>query len=113
MSEFLSIKDLINQVKEKIPKGSPIPSPSTVFHFFAPPNMYAETSQYFTGKTNLKFVVQRSQLRVYHIDAHWCYALFRYLREMMIMYRDKSLLLFCDNKAKIDFGEPAHAFNRC
>ena len=44
MSVFLSIRDLINQVKEKIPEGSPIPSASTVIHSFAPPNMYAKTS---------------------------------------------------------------------
>ena len=49
MSEFLSIRDLINQVKEKIPEGSPIPSVSTVIHSFAPPNMYAKTSQYYIG----------------------------------------------------------------
>ena len=105
MSEFWSIRDLINQVKEKISEGSPIPSASTVFHFFAPPNMYAKTSQYYTGKTDPKFVVQHRQLCAYHTDAHWCSALFRYLQEIMIMHRDKSLLLSCDNKAKIDFGE--------
>ena len=44
MNEFLSIRDLINQVKEKIPEGSPLPSASTVIHSFAPPNMYAKTS---------------------------------------------------------------------
>ena len=49
MSEFLSIRDLINQVKEKIPEGSPIPSVSTVIHSFATPNMYAKISQYYTG----------------------------------------------------------------
>ena len=76
MSEFLSIRDLINQVKEKIPEGSPISSASTVIHSFAPPNMYAKTSQYCTRKSNIKFVVQRRQLPAYHTDAHWCYALF-------------------------------------
>ena len=76
ISEFLSIRDLVNQVKEKTPEGSPIPSVSTVIHSFAAPNMYAKTSQYYTGKNNLKFVVQRRQLHAYHTNAHWCYALF-------------------------------------
>ena len=106
MSEYLSIRDLINQVKERIPEDSPIPSVSTVIYSFAAPNMYAKTVQYYTGKTNLTFVVQRHQLHAYHTDAHWCYALFRYFREMAIMYRGKSLLLTCDDNAKIDFGEP-------
>ena len=80
MSEFLSIRDLINQVREKIPDSAPIPSMSTVIHSFAPPNMYAKILQNYTRKTNLKFVVQRCQLRDYQTDAHWCYALFRYLQ---------------------------------
>ena len=76
MSEFLRIRDLINQVKEKNPEGAPISSASTVIHSFASPNMYAKTSQYCTRKSNIKFVVQRRQLCAYHTDAHWCYALF-------------------------------------
>ena len=106
MSEFLCIRDLINKVKERIPEGSPIPSQATVIHSFAPPNMHAKASQYYTGKINLKFAIQRRQLRAFHSDAHWCSALFRYLREMAIMYRGKCLLLSCDDKAKVDFGEP-------
>ena len=70
MSEFLSIRDLINQVKEKIPEGSPISSVSTVIHSFTPTNMYAKTSQYYTRKTNLKFVIQHRQLRACHTDAY-------------------------------------------
>ena len=70
MSEYLSIRDLINQVKEKIPEDSPIPSVSTVIYSFAAPNMYAKIVQYYTGKTNLTFVVQRHQLHAYHTVMH-------------------------------------------
>ena len=93
MSEFLNIRDLINQVKEKIPDSAPIPSVSTVIHSFAPPNMYAKILQNYTRKTNLKFVVQCRQLRDYHTDAHWCYALFQYLQEMAIMRQIPSIIL--------------------
>ena len=106
MSEFFSVRDLIEKVKARIPEGSPILSVSTVIHSFAPPNMHAKTAQYYNGKINLKFAIQRRQLRAYHSDAHWCNALFRYLREMAIMYRGECVLLSCDDKAKVDFGEP-------
>ena len=68
--------------------------------------MHAKTAQYYTGKINLKFVIQCRQLRAYHLDAHWCNAIFRYLREMAIMYRGECVLLSCDDKTKVDFGEP-------
>ena len=76
MSEFLRIRHLINQAKEKMPEGSPIPSVSTVIHSFAPRNMYGRALQYYTEKTNLKFVVQHHHLRAYHTNAYWCYVLF-------------------------------------
>ena len=68
--------------------------------------MHAKTAQYYTGKINLKFAIQRRQLRAYHSDPHCCNALFRYLREMAIIYRGEYVLLSCDDKAKVDFGEP-------
>ena len=106
MSKFFSVHDLIEKVKARIPEGLPIPSVSTVIHSFAPPNMHAKTAQYYTGKINLKFTIQRCQLCAYHSDAHWCNALFQYLREMAIMYQGECVLLSCDDKVKVDFGEP-------
>ena len=102
MSEFLSIRDLIEQVKLRVADGTPVPSISTVAYAFSPPNMHAKTSQYYTGKIALKHTVQRRQLRAFHIDAHWCNALYKYLREMAIKYREHS---------KIDFGEPGLALS--
>ena len=84
MSEFLSVKDLISQVKQRVPDKTPIPSESTVIHAFAPPNIHAKTAQYYTGKINLKHMVQRRQLRAFHADAHWCSALYKYKRFMYV-----------------------------
>ena len=109
MSEFLSIQDLIKQVKERLPEDAKIPSESTVIHSFAPPNLHKKTSQYYTGRINLKHTIQRRQLRAYHSDAHWCSALYRYMREMAILSRQNSVFISCDDKAKVDFGEPGSA----
>ena len=65
--------------------------------------MYAKYSQYYSRRINLKFTIQKRQLCAYHTDAHWCNALFRYLRELVIQDRDN-----CDDKSKIDFGEPGY-----
>ena len=106
MSEFSSVCDLIEKIKARIPEGLPIPSVLTVIHSFAPPNMHTKTAQYYTGKINLKFAIQCCQLCAYHYDVHWCNALFQYLQEMATMYQGQCVLLSCDDKAKVDFGEP-------
>ena len=59
MSEFFSVRDLIEKVKARIPEELPVPSVSTVIHSFVPPNVHAKTAQYYTGKINLKFAIQR------------------------------------------------------
>ena len=85
MSEFISTRDLIEQVKKDLPEGTPIPSETPVTFAFAPPNIHAKSPQYYTGKINLKHAIQR-QLRAFHTDAHYCNALFRYMKEMAIKY---------------------------
>ena len=106
MSQFLSISDMIKQVKARVPEGTNIPSESTVIHAFAPPNIHKKTSQYYTGCVQLKHAIQRRQIQAFHTDAHWCSALYRYLRELAIQNREKCVFMSCDDKAKIDFGEP-------
>ena len=44
MSEFISIRDLIEQVKKDLPEGTPITSETTVTFAFAPPNIHAKSS---------------------------------------------------------------------
>ena len=106
MSQFLSISNLIKQIKARVPEGTNIPSESTVIHVFAPPNMHKNTSQYYTGHVQLKHAIQRRQLRAFHTDAHWCSALYRYLRDLAIQNHKKCVFISGDHKAKIDFGEP-------
>ena len=51
-------------------------------------------------------MVQARQLRKQHEDAHYCSALFRYLREMCIKFRGHSQLVCLDDKHKCKVGEP-------
>ena len=112
MIDYLSIRDFREQVAKDLPDGTTIPSESTIIHSFALPNMHATSSQYYTGRINLRFTIQRRQLRAYHTDAHWCNTLVRYIiRELAIQDRGNCVFISCDDKSKIDFGEPGHVLS--
>ena len=105
MSQFLIISDLTKQVKARVPEETKISLESTVTHAFAPTNMHQKTSQYYIEHVQLKHTIQRP-LRAFHTDAHWCSALYRYLRDLTIQNDEKYVFISCDDKEKIDFGEP-------
>ena len=97
--------------RQKLPKDTPIPSEATVLYSFSPPNMFSKSSQYYTGKINLKHAIQRRLLRSFHADSHYCNALFRYMREMAIQHKENCLFVSCNDKAKVDYGEPGTALS--
>ena len=41
-----------------------------------------------------------------HPDEHYCNAQFRYMKECAIEHKEQAKLLFCDDKAKVPFGNP-------
>ena len=106
MSQFLSISNLIKQVKAWVPEGRNIPSEPTVIHAFAPPDMHKKASQYYTGCVQLKHAIQRRLLQAFHTDAHWFSTLYRYWRELAIQNCEGCVFISCNNKAKIDSGKP-------
>ena len=84
MSQILSVKDLIKQTKEKCPEGTKIPSAALVRLQFSPRNPYAHSAMNFTGKTPVQYKIQRRQLRISHIDDHYCSALFKHLKTLLL-----------------------------
>ena len=106
MSQFLSVKDLISEVKKRIPPNAAIPSEATVDFAFAPRNVATLSARHYTGKINLRHKVQSRQLRNHHSDAHYCAAYYKYMREMAVNNKEDSILLSCDDKAKVLVGEP-------
>ena len=62
---------------------------------------------YNIGRLNIKFMVQKRQWRKDHPDAHYGSALFRYLREFSVMFRDYTVLACLDDKHRIKIGEPS------
>ncbi len=51
-------------------------------------------------------MVQKRQFRKTHIDEHYCAAIFRYLREYALKFRDDSMVICLDDKHRLKVGEP-------
>ena len=79
---------------------------TTVLFAFTSKNAVLNTAKLYKGRFTLKFKVQSRQLRASHIDAQYCAAQFRYMREYTVKLRDITIFLCLDDKAKIDYGEP-------
>lgn len=64
------------------------------------------TSLQYTGRLQVKFMVQIRQLQIEHEDAHYASALFRYLKELAVILSGFSWLVFLDDKHRCKVGEP-------
>lgn len=53
-------------------------------------------------------MVQKRQLRKSHPDAHFCAALFKYMRDYARKFREISLFVCIDDKHRIKVGEPGY-----
>lgn len=86
---YISIPDLINDIKEDLPENSPVPSESTVLFSFVPKHAHTKAAKLYTSKLPLQHKVQTRQLRTSHVDEHYCSALFKYAREYAVQYREE------------------------
>lgn len=109
LSQWISLKELIQQAEGKCPTGTPIPSASLVRLQFAPRNPYTHRALSFTSKISVQYKIQRRQLRVSHPDDHYCAAQLLYVKERACEMRDSVVFLCCDDKAKIPIGDPGSA----
>ena len=108
LSEFISLDEMIKKTKSACPEGCPIPSKSLIRLQFAPRNPSTKAAQNFTSRLNVQYKIQRRQLRVTHQDEHYCNAQLKYLKERAIEDQKSCALYFCDDKAKVPFGDPEH-----
>lgn len=106
ISQYLSVRDMIETVKAKVPEGTAIPSESTVLLAFVPKNAHTKVAKLYKGRVPLRLKVQTRQLRSSHQDDHYCAALFQYAREYAVQFREYCHFICMDDKAKVDFGEP-------
>lgn len=64
----MSVEDLRNQIKQRLPANSKIPSVSWIKLNFFPSNPFLSTSVNYTGRFKVKFHVQQRLLRAQHED---------------------------------------------
>jgi len=109
----ISIRDLREIVMERLsiihnnslPSNIHIPSEEWIRLQFCPTNATTTRSIYHTGRFDIKFKVQSRLLQKNSDDAHYCAALFRYLREFCIQYCQWTCLISADDKHKVPIGE--------
>lgn len=106
LSRAISIRDLVEQVQVRCPPGAAIPSLEWVRLQFWPKTPSAKTSLHYTGRFQMKFMVQQRQWRRQHPDCHYAAASFRYMREYVLTLRDYCSFVCLDDKHKVKIGEP-------
>src|SRR5205814_3229175 len=108
----LSVRDLREIIVERLkiihnnplPSTIHIPSQEWIRLQFCPTNATTTRSIHHTSRFNVKFQVQSRLLRKNSDDAHYCAALFRYLREFCIQYKQWTCLISVDDKHKVPIG---------
>ena len=88
MAAAVSALDLLEQVKKRCPDETHIPSESWLRLQFWPKTSHARSKIHYTGKLNVKFMVQARQFRKDHPDSHYTAALFRYQKEYAILVKE-------------------------
>lgn len=106
LARAISVRDLRDQVKLRCPQGTPIPSEPWIRLQFWPKTPHARSKIHYTGRLDVRFMVQARQFRKTHADAHYAAALFRYEKELAIEFREYSMFVSIDDKHRIKIGEP-------
>ena len=107
MAKAISVRDLIEKVAKMCP-GEPVPSEQWVQLQYFPKNSRAKSASQYKLQFPVKMMVQKWQFIREHVDSHYCAAIFRYMWEYAIMYKDSALFACLDDKHRIKCGEPGY-----
>ena len=77
MAIAFSVHDLVQQVAELCPEGTPIPSEKWVTYQFHHKHPNTAEAQRYRKRFNLRMMVQQRLLRLTHEDSHYCAAYFK------------------------------------
>ena len=108
MARAISARDLLEQVSSRCPPNTPIPSQSWLSLQFWPKSIHSHSKIHYTGRFNVKYMVQARQFRKDHEDSHYAAAVFGYQREYAVMMREESGFVCLDDKHRVKVGEPGH-----
>ena len=106
MAAAISVRDFVEQVRKRLPGDTPIPSVEWVRLQFWPSNAYNKVAENYSGRLDVKHMVQSRHLHHSHPDAHYAAAAFRHLREFAVDYAKYATLVSLDDKHLVKVGEP-------
>ena len=86
MAVAFSVNDLREQIVSKYPDIN-APSVEWIRCQFWPRNPFRQSASHYSAQFAIKFMVQSRQVNADHVDSHYCAAIFKYLRELAIMFR--------------------------
>ena len=100
-----SVRDLRDQVLKKHPDIQ-VPSLEWIHAQLWPRNPFQRAAAKYTGRLQLKHMVQSRQLHADHVDAHYAAAIFKYQKKFAVMFREHVAMVCLDDKHNIKIGEP-------
>ena len=95
----MSIEDLREIVKKRLPPDAAVPSNEWIRLQFWPKNTTAMRAIHHTGRFNIKFAVQQRLLRATHPDAKYAAHQLKLLKSFAVHWKEHSDLVFLDDKA--------------
>ena len=108
LAHAISVRDLRDEVKKRCPEGTLIPSLEWIRLQFWPKSKHMLAKTHYTGRLNIKFMIQKRQWRKEHCDSHYAAAIFRYMREMALMFKSYTAFVCLDDKHRVKVGEPGY-----
>ncbi len=106
LAKAISIRDLQEQVAARCPTATPIPSQEWVRLQFWPKTPRSHAAIHYTGRLNVKCMIQQRQYRKEHEDSHYAAAIFRYERECAMQLKGHCNFVCTDDKHRAEVGEP-------
>ena len=102
LAKAILVQDLCEQVQAKCPQKPLIPSESWIHLQFWPKTEHARSRIHYTGRHNVRFMLQSRQFSKMLTYAP---TLFRYQREFAILLRDHSVFISLNDKHRIKVSE--------
>ncbi len=102
----ISVRDFRDQVAERCPEGTKVPSVEWMRLQFWPKTPNSKTALHHTGRFKVRFRVQQRQWRKDHPDCHYAACIFRYEKQYAVLMRDYCAFYCLDDKHRIKIGEP-------
>ena len=106
MTFAMSFSDLLEQIKARLPEGTPVPSLSWLKFNFYPSNPYTKVAACYTNRFQVKRTVQQRLLRAQHEDASFTAHQFTMMKQLAVKFRNNAAFVCVDDKATIPIGDP-------